>query len=249
VHRLPSESGLRLDQQFPLIWEPTGNLQNICFSPDSKSIAISRWHKDAAVKVEDHTIWLLSLPEWRTENSKTNFEHTPIERVERIPVLFAKASVFSPDGRHLAINTRTAAVLWSIPERRVVWSVPNSSIHRIAFSPDGKFVVIGGNDRLVLVVNAEDGSIRYALANHRAPIRTMDFSPDSRLLATAAGDGAIKLWHMATGQELMEFSNPGQDVQHIQFAEDGRHLICQIDLPDSDSSGVILILNGSPEEQ
>ena len=156
------------------------------------------------------------------------------------------ARFFSPDGKRVALVTRTALVLWDIASETIVWEVPNTFIQQIAYSHDGTLIATCGNDRLVRVVDSRDGTIRFQSTNHRAPVRCVVFSADGRLLATAAGDGTIKLWHVASGQELVELPNAVDDIPHIEFSDDGNQLICQMRRHGStDVSDRIVIFDGS----
>ena len=233
LYAIPAEPGVALDQGLIAKWAPMqGELRNIRFSPDSQMIAVSKWYQRNPDEVEDHTVWLVDLNQ--------------IDSPRRIPVLFAKDCCFSPDGKRVALVTRTALVLWDIASETIVWEVPNTFIQQIAYSHDGTLIATCGNDRLVRVVDSRDGTIRFQSTNHRAPVRCVVFSPDGRLLATAAGDGTIKLWHVASGQELVELPNAVDDIPHIEFSDDGNQLICQMRRHGStDVSDRIVIFDGS----
>jgi len=62
------------------------------------------------------------------------------------------------------------------------------------FSPDGKYIVFGGNDRIIHVCNAEDGSLVKKLEGHQGPIKILQFSPDGQWLASGSDDQTIRLW-------------------------------------------------------
>ena len=208
-HQTPGNPWLLWD------WNPGGTVGSVCFSPDSRTIAV-RFQRDGTDgQPQAREMWLHGPPEFRTP--------------ERIPVAGSKAAAFAPDGRRLAVATDTGLVLWEIEKHGVIWNKPQSDIAAVAFSPNGKYLVTGGTNRLVVVRGAADGSIRHQLASHRSTVNALSFSPDSRTLATASKDGAIKLWHMPTGQELFELKGPGPSCIGLEFSEDGRNLIALVD--------------------
>ena len=233
------------DEQSRFNWSPKGELQNLRFAPDSKAVAVSRWFRATGQDVEDHAVWLVPVPQIEDDSTDPSIKDLPLEHAERIPVLFASDSAFSPDGRQLSLITRSSLVQWNIAERRIQWEIPRTTIHSVAYSPDGSLIAIGGHDRIVVVVNAADGVTRFSFATHRAHIRSMTFSPDGRLLASSSSDGAIKLWHLPSGQEMAEFPNPGQDMLKIEFTADGNFLICQTKLPGNEGITQLKIIDGS----
>jgi WD40 repeat protein len=66
------------------------------------------------------------------------------------------------------------------------------------------------------------------LPGHAAPVRSMEFSPGGKLLASAGGNygqaGEVKVWDMAMGKELLCLRGHKDLVSCVAFSPDGRRL-------------------------
>lgn len=75
------------------------------------------------------------------------------------------------------------------------------------FSPDGRLLVSCGWEAAARIWDVERGvEIIPPLQGHFSGIRRATFSSDSRTIATSADDNSVRLWSVATGQEMLNFS-------------------------------------------
>ncbi len=63
------------------------------------------------------------------------------------------------------------------------------------------------------------------MTGHTANIRSIAFSPDSRLLASSGYDAVVKLWDTATGREVMTLNGHSLSVNALAFSSDGKLLV------------------------
>lgn len=62
------------------------------------------------------------------------------------------------------------------------------------------------------------------LRGHVAPILTADVSPDDKFIASGDSSGTVKIWNLATGNEVQTLSYSNKEVTSVCFAPDGRTL-------------------------
>jgi len=62
------------------------------------------------------------------------------------------------------------------------------------------------------------------VGGHTAGVQSVAFSPDGQTLASGSWDRTIRLWHVATGHELLCFKGQSHGVNAVAFSPDGRTL-------------------------
>jgi WD40 repeat protein len=67
-------------------------------------------------------------------------------------------------------------------------------VRAVAVSPDGRLLATCGNDRLVKIWSAADGSLVRELAGHESHVYNVAFHPDGRHLVSADLRGVVKQW-------------------------------------------------------
>jgi WD40 repeat protein len=81
-----------------------------------------------------------------------------------------------------------------------------ASIRRVAWSPDGALLACAGDDAIVYVLNASDGTLYARLAGHRGRVNDVAWSLDGKWLASGGcsrhqdGGGEIFLWDVSSGE-------------------------------------------------
>jgi WD40 repeat protein len=99
----------------------------------------------------------------------------------------------------------------------------------VAFSPDGKRLVVPGDDNAVTIwdVTTTDkppSTPRLTLRGHTAQVWGVAFSPDGRWVASGGEDNTVRLWDAKTGELIRTFRGHTSVVSRVAFSPDGKHL-------------------------
>lgn len=189
----------------------------VAYSPDGTTLAASSDKDGASGSV---TLWDVA--------SGRNEGILPLPRVP-------SSCAFAPDGQQLAVGVSRPA---DLPESVWVWDVPRTSARAVVkvqegrswfatYSPDGRALAAGGDDRLVKLLDPRTGSIRRSLRGHTGRLQAGAFSPDGKTLATASWDGdtSVRLWDLETGEGRGVLSPGERQIWKVAFSPDGTILV------------------------
>jgi WD40 repeat protein len=141
-----------------------------------------------------------------------------------------KASVsgvaFSPDGARLAaLSTDGLLRVWEVPGGRQVFvcdRLPGYHIGRIVFSPDGKYLLAGGD--AVTVWDAGTGKKVRTLQGSLTVANWLAFSRDGKLLAATGYPAGVVVWDFASGREVLKYPKREIATAGLAFSPDGTRL-------------------------
>jgi WD40 repeat protein len=102
-----------------------------------------------------------------------------------------------------------------------VISTEGRAARAIAFSNDGRLLLVAGEDGKARLISAASGAVLKELASHTAEVVVASFSADGRKMLTAAWDGTAKVWSAANGALIATLKGHTTGVAAAAFSPDG----------------------------
>lgn len=122
---------------------------------------------------------------------------------------------FSADGKYVATGCNRSAQIFEVQSGKKVCELVDDTvvdkdgdlyIRSVCFSPDGKLLATGAEDRRIRVWDIETRKIKCSFDGHEQDIYSLDFSRNGRLIASGSGDKTVRLWDIETRGQIMVLS-------------------------------------------
>jgi RNA polymerase sigma factor (sigma-70 family) len=147
-----------------------------------------------------------------------------------------EAAAISPDGRtivtkqNFSVRVRDAAGGKELRRIELQRANPWSNNELLAFTPDGKAIVVTSEGRVIHLIEFESGKTIRDFP-HNNTVLSIAFSHDGKLMAgggydSEKGDYFARLWEVETGKELRRFrtGNNGYGIRQMAFSPDMKTL-------------------------
>lgn len=230
----------------------TGAYLAATFDPNSKYAISCNNMGITRVNLQDNTTQVFTLEEpkylsadgtyvacsagkgWQVRSTTTN------DIVINLPNTIDRFLAFSHDNSSVAATLKRndqdsghAIGIFSLPpdaeptlEHSVTLSHAFATAEKTRFSPNGRFLALPSRQGYVGIWDIKTGKLHKELGVHDGSIRTLEFSPDNKLLATGTQEangkhGKIYVWDVLTGKLLHEINETqAKGVTALCFADD-----------------------------
>ncbi|KAG6268172.1 transcriptional regulatory protein rco1 [Claviceps purpurea] len=129
---------------------------------------------------------------------------------------------YSHDGKYIATGSNKLAQIFDAHDGRKVCAfemqhgddaenkAADLYIRSVLFSPDGRTLITGSEDKLIRVWDIATKTIRHTLSGHEDDIYCVDIARDGKLIASGGGDKTVRIWDVEKGSHTLTLT-----VEHV----------------------------------
>ncbi len=99
------------------------------------------------------------------------------------------------------------------------------AVMAIAYSPDGRRFVTGGDDFRANVWDAASGKELLTLKGHGGSVSAVAFSPDGQRIVTGSYDNTARVWEARSGKEVLTLRGHSNGITSTAFSPDGQRIV------------------------
>jgi eukaryotic-like serine/threonine-protein kinase len=139
---------------------------------------------------------------------------------------------YSPGGKFILTASYHETRLWDLATSALVGEpmVHKGQVISAAFSPDGKSVVIGSDDKTARIWDALTGRPIGQPLTHQGSVSSVAFSPDGKTVLTGSVDNTARLWDAADTQPIGRPMSHQNAIIFSAFSPNGKLVLtCSTD--------------------
>ncbi|BAY13587.1 serine/threonine-protein kinase [Calothrix sp. NIES-2098] len=141
-------------------------------------------------------------------------------------VMLVMGIVAKSDRQHLSVSigsSKFPTPLWQCIHTLSGLPSLSAGINCVSFSPNGK-TLASGDDKIIRLWDLNTQKVLATLSGHSQAVKSVAYSPDGKILATASDDRIIKLWDINQLQEICTLVGHSHAVKSVAFSPDGHIL-------------------------
>ncbi|WP_328473354.1 hypothetical protein OHA21_12280 [Actinoplanes sp. NBC_00393] len=144
--------------------------------------------------------------------------------IRQLKVAAPVAVAMSADGHGVAVAGAETVTVWPVDGRTgpQVYRGPEQTYTSVAFSPEGRRIAAGTNERTIRMWDVTDRTNSLALRGHKNPVLDLAFSPDGRRLVSGSQDSTVRVWDTTGAADPATVTLPA-GYGPAQLSEDGNY--------------------------
>jgi serine/threonine protein kinase/WD40 repeat protein len=138
------------------------------------------------------------------------------------------AVAWAPNGNSIASTDGNQVDVWSVATTNTYFTYNGHSkantVETIDWSPDGKRMASGADDKTVQVWDASTGSNPYTYLGHSGTVNSVKWSLDGTRILSAGDDAQAQIWNSSNGRNPYVYLGHTSPVLTAQWSPNGKEV-------------------------